>query len=761
MSQFVTGVIASSLLRPATGLTIDPVINIAEREASYRANSRLPNLVPNASQVLQCMWAGLLRPEVACRELLCSGILPAPPLIPPGAARNPQWTENREAWWRIVQLSKPVLPFELLRRWWLLTGRRSTNAAIGTAEHLFSRQHLEMRLLRDGIRDEGDFQAAIEVPELAGVGQVLEAYYLGILTPEQADEYLKQLGYLRDAERNLMLRLTRPLSSGGAISLLWRGQLTDGEWRAAMRANGVVDFRQQDLMQQEARPLPTLGDALRLSLRQTIDDDFARQFGLDENIPAVYTGWAQAQGYNYGTPTNVADQAGNLLAPLQLWYWRAGRQLPSPGEARDFLFRLDPGGVEEINRLRQAAGQNADEALRPFSEDDYRAILRANGYPEPYISWTIATAYQLPSIRRLQQGLYYRTIDRTYVENIYLQQGYRPSDAVIAARTDEAVVDDRRNQLARQVANRYTRTAIDGHLKTYSLGNITLEDARHALESIGVSAGMATALLQQAKQLAPALQEYKIVTRTIEQTLADTESLYEIGAISDAEASARIGQLGLSAETRKTILNRISLKVRLSVARAGVAAVRTDFRSGVLSSADAVTKLMGFGITPQRAATYTQEWALQLSDVRRRLTTGQILQMVKDGLLTADLADVRLRNLGWSQPDALLLLADVEHKVAATAAKAQQAAAVKTSKAAAQAVSQIEKTHKQAVGALKTQAGQATLSKWLKDGLITESEFYTLMEARGYGLPYIERYAQAALAPPQPKAPKTSGVPGG
>ena len=67
---------------------------------------------------------------------------------------------------------------------------------------------------------------------------------------------------------------------------------------------------------------------------------------------------------------------------------------------------------------------------------------------------------------------------------------------------------------------------------------------------------------------------------------------------------------------------------------------------------------------------YATEWTWDRTEEQQQLATAEILSLVKAGQLTPALA-ARLDNLGWSDPDAVLLLAEVQHELLTTAQKLQ------------------------------------------------------------------------------------------
>jgi hypothetical protein len=117
-------------------------------------------------------------------------------------------------------------------------------------------------------------------------------------------------------------------------------------------------------------------------------------------------------------------------------------------------------------------------------------------------------------------------------------------------------------------------------------------------------------------------------------------------------------------------------------------------------------------VQPYRIRQLYTEWTWERTENSVMLSTAEVLKMLKDGLITAQVALTRLINLGWANGDALVEIADVQkllsEHAAATTAKAVTAAAKSAAISARQDATAAAKA---ASAAAKAQAAAAKLSK--------------------------------------------------
>jgi hypothetical protein len=333
--------------------------------------------------------------------------------------------------------------------------------------------------------------------------------------------------------------------------------------------------------------------------------------------------------------------------------------------------------------------------LREFSLDDLRLHMRVQGYPPPMQDYLIALSHPPLGRRDINWGIQYGGKDRDWAYSQYLNLGLRPDDAAQVADT----------QYVRATAGE-TRWLV--------------------------------VLQNQARRT----------------TVSEIEGMYDEGILDRGQALSQLAATGMPDNLSLQLLDLRDAKRSRALLRAAVTETGRDYLSGVLSAAEAIAALGRYGIKEQRRGELMQIWTVRRSRRRRQADTGKILKWIGEGRIGVDDARRRLSNLGWTDPDLMLLVGEGEGKLAELRARSEQAQA----KAAAAQAKELERLSREAEAEqkrIRTEANRvaprSTLTKWLQDGIITRDDFYALMRERGFPEEEIDRYYADATRPPQPK----------
>lgn len=339
--------------------------------------------------------------------------------------------------------------------------------------------------------------------------------------------------------------------------------------------------------------------------------------------------------------------------------------------------------------------------LKPFTIDDLRLHMRVAGYPPPMQDFLIALSHPPIGFRQVQWGIQFGGKDRTWASARYMDLGYRPDDARDLA--DIAVARD------------------------------------------------------QARQLA---WVQSIERRAHTETISEIEGLYDEGLLGRDQAMQQLSAAGLLPALSAQLLDLSDSKRARALLREAVRSTGRDYLSGVLSAAEALSALAGLGINSQRAGELMQIWTIRRSRRRRQADTSRVLKWVGTGRLSTEEGRARLANLGWRDPDLLLLTADAQAQLDRLHAQ-QLKAAQRDEAAQARQLASIAREHKRAaqevIAVANRQAPRGVLARWLKDGIITEAEYREQMADRGYTTDVIDDYVKDITAPkaPKPKASRT------
>jgi hypothetical protein len=333
--------------------------------------------------------------------------------------------------------------------------------------------------------------------------------------------------------------------------------------------------------------------------------------------------------------------------------------------------------------------------LREFSLDDLRLHMRVQGYPPPMQDYLIALSHPPLGRRDINWGIQYGGKDRDWAYSQYLNLGLRPDDAAQVADTQ------------------YVRATAGETRWLVSLQN-------------------------QARRT----------------TVSEIEGMYDEGILDRGQALSQLAATGMPDVLSVQILDLRDAKRARSLLRAAVTETGRDYLSGTLSAAEALAALGRFGIKEQRRGELMQIWSIRRSRRRRQADTSRVLKWIGEGRITVDDARRRLSNLGWTDPDLMLLLGEGEYKLAELRAKSEQAQA----RAAAQQAKELERLSREAEAErkrIRTEANRvaprSTLTKWVQDGIITRDDFYALMRERGFPQEEIDRYYADATTPRPPR----------
>lgn len=348
--------------------------------------------------------------------------------------------------------------------------------------------------------------------------------------------------------------------------------------------------------------------------------------------------------------------------------------------------------------------QEDNPNLKPFTRDDLNVHMRQADFPPGVRDWLVALAHPILGRRDINWGVQFLGWDRAEMQSRFRLLGYTTDDAAELARIAEARENYRSQAWVRSVE-----------------------------------------------------------TRARQQTVRMIEGLYTDGTIDRPFALRQLSDAGLPGDLSTQLLDVCDFGVERTLVRASVSATSRDFLSGVLSRADAETQLRRIGIQDGRIANYLAAWSIQRSARRKRIETAKIASLVTAGLLGAGEARARLVNLQWSDPDATLLLAEAEGRLAKRVAAEQKSAQTD----ARQRAKELERLAKDAEGQSKKLRAEAnrvaprsTLMMWRREGQIDDDEFRAMMRERGYPDVDVERYlADAKRDKPRPPKPSPTSPP--
>lgn len=179
-------------------------------------------------------------------------------------------------------------------------------------------------------------------------------------------------------------------------------------------------------------------------------------------------------------------------------------------------------------------------------------------------------------------------------------------------------------------------------------GAATAAQAISWLEAEGYPADQVTAVVGAAA--AGKAQTHKDVTE------AQIATMYEAGAITHADAAARLVALGYEAKETDFILAVYAERRHLAMIQAAIGQVRKVYLARRVDDATVTNQLTALGVDPGAIATYLTVWKIEQASELRELTAAQVGSLYKKGAFDDAGARDRWELMGYDATDAALLL---------------------------------------------------------------------------------------------------------
>ena len=741
------GFLAGHIISPVTGALLQPASNLL----SQAVNNVAPTAIPDITSLLRLYYSRSIRPGLMQTLIRGHGVdWRGPPAGFDGFARH----GAGEAWEALATVGTPQPSIDLVRYYWLLSGRPDGEGGWTTGR-------LRDLLRRQGITSATDQAMFIEHSQLPGVAEVLSARNQGLISDTAADERLRQLGWLGTWPRELMLGLSKPVDWGSAVQYWLRHPELGLDWLTArLRWLGVLDAQSQDILEELVVSLPPAADIGRWVSTGVADPQWVQRFGLGLSPDGDYVRALRRAGVLGGGPSPAVSTDGQPLTMDQYRHWIDHWRKLDPATADLLWAKLRPELIPAIQGIADTDGSFPLANVAPFSLADRIKAYQYSGYTETQARMLVAAQFPAISIRIARMGVHMGLIDRPAVKALFQREGYTDADAELLTQVEwSAAGQDFRLAVATE-ANRAKQELVTLTVKAGANGYMPPAQASQQLQAVGATADQAAQALTAEYAASELGWRLKVHEEQRGQYLKELLALYEMGAMDDGSLAAALGGLGFPAPTLALLRANIQLAVRRRIVAEAVRAIESNYRDGAIDRGTAASQLAAAGIVPAQIDLYLREWHAKQTDRSKRLSTGEVLKYYKDGLLSRAAVLQRLEQLGWKQTDAMLQIADVEVQASRAQQKAQQSAQRKvlldlrdqqkyhqqlaawSAKEQAQAVKDLEDSLKVAISVAKAQASVSDLEKWLKAGLIDDGTYVQAMRQRGFTDPVINiRYA--------------------
>lgn len=603
--------------------------SVATRELGYQAEAWATNHIADPSQVMQCYWADKIDSQQLKTGLSYHG-------IPFNGMQARQANANTEMWRQVLLHSQPHFDVSTAVDFYH-KGLLDREQAVGVLAQSGFSQQWQVALL---LRNRGWYD----------LGTATDLWRGGLIDNGQYVDRMNEAGIGEPDAQDALFALRTPLPIGTVVNSYWIGTLTAEQTARQLQLHGYSPGAEQQ--QVTDLPAPYGADAaLVLFWRGLIGND---QFGRELGAAGITTPDRQATWYRGARPipgageiitfavrdawdNGVVESFGyDAEYPTELDFWQKAEGWGWGSDANT-LPGAPPGGVD-WPRLRWRAhwavmsptqGYRAFHRLRPdriaryaervpgvepFIWEDLQRVLKIADYPPKLRKWLAASAFAVLPIYVVRSLYRLGKRPRAWLVDQLRDRGFTEDDATSVADNEDAVNQGRAQKFAQSIA--------DG----------------------GLRAGMQSVLAS-----------------------------YRLGALSAGEAVAQLVSVGVETTTANGLINLGAAAENLALVKDSLKRLRSGWLAGEFTVPELQAQLANVGIQPDAIQRYVARWTLARSQARRMASTSQIVGWVGEGRLSMEVGRQRLLNLGWTNPDALLLLADAQSQIDDAHAKAVKA----------------------------------------------------------------------------------------
>lgn len=551
--------------------------------------------------------------------------------------------------------------------------------------------------------------------ELPKPENIIELVTRGFMPLPVAEQLLRSHGVYLNFDGTQQTPAAISAGSAAGLSAVWTAALqatseqpTEVEMRAIANRNLWPDQQVVNVLGRYGYYFPTWtkdvanlrydipgpSDLVRFSVRHVWEPDILSRLGYDAEFPGkIIDYWHAAKGLDYPLFTGpfkaqieqlTAGEGGveawvNAYAGSGLdeptWakaYWWSHWILPSPQQACQMWFRLDP----ERDRRRDAPEMVGQD----FSFDDLKLLLRANDYAPKWRPLLAAICRPIPGIRFVREFCRNGVYDYNDLLEWARRWGYSPQD-------QRDIADDIYRSCTAPKQRQISINCFALIKRGYEVGIIADNELEIELKKC----------LLPDEDPKPAADDirYENALKRVSQVVSSVRSLYLKGRLSKDEASQRLADAGVTADHVSDDLVQWDLE-RLEQGREATIAEALKWAcQGFISLADFVGRAANLGYAPEdqrplvaqvqqcqagllakAAATAAKQQAQTLKaqqqaikaqaqalrqqqrDLASHGSPGKLREWYCQGFLTeADLYG-RLRYLGWPDSDITRLVGD-------------------------------------------------------------------------------------------------------
>lgn len=553
------------------------------------------------------------------------------------------------------------------------------------------------------------------------------------LLGEIEDFHLVCLLRVNDLNPDLWLKVAHMkrarLTEAQTIELGKRHGLDDATITKALRTLGWVDGNDTSAALELWNRLPNTQETIYWKQHGLLNDAFVRSFTLDSGFEEQY--WPTFGNANQaqGVTKEIAKQG----------YMKGWTTI----------------AVQTLNTMRRRLRPDRVDANLVLTSAQYDSYVNSLGLPPFFVDRFKAVQFEVPGIRHLRQRYVTNEMDEKELAGRYQDIGYSEEDAKAFALQDRILGE-------RSITSQIKGLTPTNMSRLLPLGLISEANVQAKMGELHYTQDQAQELIDNAKNLYTS----RIITRAsgiaLSKTANSIQQAFAVGVIDRAGTIKSLSDLGFPQEYSSAITDAIDLGEKTKIATKSIEIIRKAVLSGELNTNDVGAKLTIMGIDPNRVFDLVSLWKLQLATNHKPIAAGKVLDLVRKGFLDVSNARVRLHNLGYTDADGVLLLAESEAKQFDDQARLAKASEKSRAAEAKALQSQIDKTtsqEKRLRDQLCRTTPVATLQRWFAENQVGERYLRDRWTYCGFTPEVIDKYVEdAKLKAEKYKGAKTNGT---
>lgn len=287
--------------------------------------------------------------------------------------------------------------------------------------------------------------------------------------------------------------------------------------------------------------------------------------------------------------------------------------------------------MEKLQFQRMSPVAAADAVNQNFMDEDTgRRIAHEHGLDPDDFSIILQTAGRPPGVRLMQEAW-----NRGLISERQFRQGFLESN--IKNKWLELLVDTRFRVMPREQIN-----------LTYRFGGFGKREAIKRYKWFGFSREDAEAML--------VAEDRRKVGPERDLTLATVLDLYEGSAISRAMAVDFLSGMGFDRTSTDLMLSLRDVRREQRFQNLAISRVRSQYTRFEIDQRAAENALDRLGTRAEQRTELIDTWNIEREIARPTLTTSQIQQAVRKGLLSPGAGFARLQQQGYTETDATILI---------------------------------------------------------------------------------------------------------